>query len=160
MNRILYDNRCECNKISITKEDKPKVKKRRNYNLRYPDLNEDEVRSKVFQIKYQRTLSPAAKLIFNTFQQKYIYYAIDDILYSFQSNPIERDNLLAILYSPILSLQNDFSVNFFDIWIGEVFIDQISKPNKFLKNGKECNSIRIEFLYTTPVPAKKQKSLW
>jgi hypothetical protein len=66
-----------------------------------------------------------AKLILNSFQNKYIYYAIDDILYSLKSNPIERDNLLAILYSPVLSLQNNFSINFFDIWIREFILRNI-----------------------------------
>jgi hypothetical protein len=63
-----------------------------------------------------------AKFILNSFQNKYLYYAIDDILYSLKSNPIERDNLLGILYSPVLSLQNNFSINFFDIWIREIYI--------------------------------------
>jgi hypothetical protein len=93
-----------------------------------------KVNFKNFSNKYEKKLSSIAKLILNSFQNKYIYYAIDDILYSFQSNPIERDNLLAILYSPILSLQNNFSVNFFDIWIDEIYINEISKVNKFLKN--------------------------
>ena len=74
------------------------------------------------------------KIVLNSFQKKYIYYAIDDILYSFQSNPNERDNLLAILYSPVLSLQNNFSINFFDIWIDEIYINEVSKVNKFLNN--------------------------
>jgi hypothetical protein len=77
------------------------------------------------------------KFILNSFQNKYIYYAIDDILYLLKSNPIERDNLLAILYSPVLSLQNNFSINFFDIWIREVYIDEISKVNKFLTNDSQ-----------------------
>jgi hypothetical protein len=81
----------------------------------------------------KKKLSSIAKFILNSFQNKYIYYAIDDILYLLKSNPIERDNLLAILYSPVLSLQNNFSVNFFDIWIREIYINEISKVNKFLK---------------------------
>jgi hypothetical protein len=58
-----------------------------------------------------KELSSTAKFILNSFQNKYIYYN-DDILYLLKSDPIERDSLLAILYSPILSLQNNFSVNF------------------------------------------------
>ena len=52
---------------------------------------------KPFKSRYEKKLSSVAKLILNSFHKKYIYYAIDDILYSFQSNPSERDNLLAIL---------------------------------------------------------------
>ena len=89
---------------------------------------------KLFQIKYEKKLSSTAKAILNSFQNKYIYYAIDDILYLLKTNTIERNNLLALLYSPILSLQNNFSINFFDIWIREVYIEEPIKPNKFLTN--------------------------
>ena len=162
MNRILYNNRCKCNeKISIKK--KRKIKKRSEGKpLQYPKSN--EILSKVFHITYKKNLSPIAKVILNNFQNKYIYYAIDDILYTLRYNPNERDNLLAILYSPILSLQNNFSVNFFDIWIREVYIDEISKTNKFFqhesKTFKQSNLITIKFLYKIRVPVKKQKSLW
>ena len=162
MNRILYENRCKCNEeFSITKKRKLKTRSE-GKPLQYPKSS--EITSKTFQMKYQKNLSLTAKFILNNFQNKYIYYAIDDILYSLKSNPIERDNLLTVLYSPILSLQNNFSVNFFDIWIREVYIDEISKPNKFLKNDsetlKQFNYITIKFFYKTRVPVKKQESLW
>ena len=162
MNRILYDNRCKCNeKISIKK--KQTLKKRSEGKpLQYPKSN--EILSKVFHISYKKNLSPTAKIILNSFQNKYIYYAIDDILYTFRYNPSERDSLLAILYSPILSLQNNFSINFFDIWIREVYIDEISKTNKFFnhesKTFKQSNLITIQFLYKISIPVKKQESLW
>jgi len=162
MNRILYENRCKCNEeFSITKKRKLKTRSE-GKPLQYPKSS--EIISKTFQMKYQKNLSLTAKFLLNNFQNKYIYYAIDDILYSLKSNPIERDNLLAVLYSSILSLQNNFSVNFFDIWIREVYIDEISKPNKFLKNDsetlKQFNYITIKFFYKTRVPVKKQESLW
>ena len=85
-------------------------------------------------------------------------------MYSFQSNPNERDNLLAILYSPVLSLQNNFSIDFFDIWIDEIYIQEISKINKFLKinssNFQQYNYITIKFLYKTPKLPKKPDVLW
>ena len=162
MNRIFYKNRCKCNEeILITKKRKLKTRSEGKL-LQYPKSN--EISSKTFQIKYYYNLSLSAKLILNHFQNKYIYYAIDDILYAFKSNPIERENLLSILYSPILLLQNNFSVNFFDIWIREVSINEISKSNKFLKNNpkslKNLNYITIKFFYRTQIPVKKQKSLW
>ena len=162
MNRILYDNRCRCNEeISITK--KKKVATRREGKpLQYP--KSDEIASKTFQIKYQNKLSVTSKLILNSFQNKYIYYAIDDILYTLKGSPFERDNLLAVLYSPILSLQNNFSVNFFDIWIRQVYIEEVSNPNKFLKGNFETSNqitnITIQFFYKTRIPVKKQESLW
>jgi len=117
-----------------------------------------------FQIRYDKKLSTVAKLVLNSFQKKYIYYAIDDILYSLKSNPSERDNLLAILYSPVLSLQNNFSINFFDIWIHEISINEVSKINKFLKNDssnfEQRSYITIKLSYKTPLPLKKPDSLW
>jgi hypothetical protein len=162
MNLILYEKRCKCN------EEFPVTKKRKKKNstegkpLQFP--RSSEITSKTFQMKYQKPLSLTEKSILNNFQNKYIYYAIDDILYSLKAKPVERDNLLAVLYSPILSLQNNFSVNFFDIWIREVYINEVTKKNKFLDNNfdtlKEFNSITISFFYKTKMPGKKQKSLW
>lgn len=162
MNRILYGNRCRCNEeISVTK--KRKVANRSEGKpLQYPKSN--EITSKTFQIQYQNKLSLTSKLILNSFQNKYIYYAIDDIIYTLKCSPFERDNLLSVLYSPILSLQNNFSVNFFDIWIRQVYIEEVSKPNKFLKDNFETSdqitNITIQFFYKTRIPVKKQESLW
>jgi len=162
MNRILYENRCKCN------EEFSRVKKRKSTTksegkpLQYPKPN--EIISKTFQIKYDKKLSTTSKFILNSFQNKYIYYAIDDILYLFELNKTERNNLLAILYSPVLSLQNNFFVNFFDIWIREIYIDEVSKVNKFLNQDSQTSEqfsyIIIKFFYKTRVPVKKQESLW
>ena len=162
MNRILYENRCRCNEeFSITKPRKSNSRSE-GKPLQYPKAN--EVISKTFQIKYQKNLSSTAKVILNSFRNKYIYYAIDDILYGLKSTPTERDNLLAVLYSPILSLQNNFSVNFFDIWIREVYIDETSKINRFLNNelqpSESFSFITIKLFYKTRIPVKKQESLW
>ena len=158
-----YQQRCRCKENKFSRIEKRK-KRSQGKPLEYPNPSEIEITSKTFQIKYQKNLSPIAKCILNSFQKKYIYYAIDDILDLLKFQPIERDNLLAVLYSPILSLQNNFSINFFDIWIDEVYIDKISKKNKFLKNDsttfKQFNYITIKFFYTTGVPAKKPETIW
>mgnify|MGYP003445187969 FL=1 len=162
MNRILYDNRCKCNEeFSIIKKRKSTTKSE-GKPLQYPKPN--EIISKTFQIKYDKKLSTTSKFILNSFHNKYIYYAIDDILYLFELNKTERNNLLAILYSPVLSLQNNFFVNFFDIWIREIYIDEVSKVNKFLNQDSQTSEqftyIIIKFFYKTRVPVKKQESLW
>lgn len=162
MNKILYENRCKCNEeFSITKKRKPTTRSE-GKSLQYPKYS--EITSKTFQIEYPEHLSLNAKFILNSFRNKYIYYAIDDILYSLRSNSSERDNLLSVLYSPILSLQNDFLVNFFDIWIRDISITEMSKPNKFLRqeseNLRKANLITIKLFYKTKVPIKKQESLW
>jgi len=162
MNRILSENRCRCNEeFSITKKRKSTTRSE-GKPLQYP--KNTEITSQTFQIKYDKKLSSIAKTILNSFQNKYLYYAIDDILYLLKRNPIERENILAILYSSVLSLQNNFSVNFFDIWIREIYIEEISKVNKFLTKDSQpltqSSYITIKFFYKTRVPIKKQESLW
>jgi hypothetical protein len=169
MNRILYEKRCRCKEeVSITNEDVSSTKLRKSVKRSeakpYPQPESTQIKSKTFYIKYHDKLSFTGKSILNTFQNKYIYYAIDDILYTFKASPIERDHLLALLYSPILSLQNNLSINFFDIWIRQVYIEEISKTNKFLTTDSQALAdftyITIEFFYKTPVPLKKKESLW
>lgn len=164
MNQIHYQNRCRCNEeFSIAKKRKS-VTRSEGKPIQYPDTKSDEILSKTFQIKYEKKLSLIAKLVLNSFQNKYIYYAIDDILYLFELNQTERENLLAILYSPILSLQNNYSVNFFDIWVKEIYIDEVLKVNKFLstdsQTSKQFSYITIKLVYKTRVPLKKQEPLW
>ena len=162
MKQILYENRCRCNEeFSIIKKYKSNARSE-GKALPYPKPN--EIISKTFQIKYEKKLSSTAKAILNSFQNKYIYYAIDDILYLLKANPIERNNLLALLYSSIISFQNNLSINFFDIWIREVYIEEIPKMNKFLtrdfKTSEPFSYITLKFFYKTRVPVKKQESLW
>jgi hypothetical protein len=162
MNRVLYENRCKCHEeVSVTKKRKTSNRSEGKPFL-YP--NQNEITSKTFQIKYEKNLSSIAKLLLNSFQNKYLYYAIDDLLYLLKSNPMERDNLLAILYSPVLSLQNNLSINFFDIWIHEIYINEVKKVNKFLVNNSETTEavsyITIKLLYRTKIPVKKRESLW
>jgi len=162
MNQVLYENRCKCHEeVSITKKRKSSNRSEGKPFL-YP--NQNEITSKTFQIKYEKNLSSIAKLLLNNFQNKYLYYVIDDILDLLKSNPIERDNLLTILYSPVLSLQNNLSINFFDIWIHEIYVNEVKKVNKFLANNyqntESVNYITIKLLYRTKIPVKKQESLW
>lgn len=162
MSQILFENRCRCNEeISVIRKRKP-TSRSEGKPLQYPKST--EIKCKTFQIKYDGKLSLIAKLILNSFQNKYIYYAIDDILYQFGLDSNEYEKLLAILYSPIISLQNNYSVNFFDIWVNEIYIEENSKPNKFLNNKSQALSqftyITVKFFYKTKVPTKKQESLW
>ena len=163
----LYRQRCRCKEqISITKKKKRSATSRSEGKpLQYLEPNEiNEIQSTTFQIKYETKLSPIAKLVLNSFHKKYIYYAIDDILYSFPANREERDNLLAILYSPVLSLQNNCSINFFDIWIEEIYINEVTKENKFLHHDsfkfEPFSSITMKLFYKIGVPIQKPDPLW
>jgi hypothetical protein len=162
MNRILYESRCRCKEeFSITKKRKSNTRSE-GKPLQYPNFN--EITSKTFQLKHHKKLSLTAKFILNSFEKKYIYYAIDDLLYALKSNRLEREALLAILYTPIISLQNKFSTNFFDIWIDDIYIHQVSKANKFLTNQslhfEPFSYITIKFRYKMIPLVLKQESLW
>lgn len=160
MTHRFYNKRCKCNEnvkrnLNNRSEGKP---------LEYPDPT--EMKFEIFQIKYEKKLSSLAKFILNTFQNKYLYYAIDDILYLLKTDSIERNNLLTILYSPVISIQNNRSVHFFDIWIDQIDINEVSKVNKFLTKDVDnfeqfkFNYITIKLLYKTRTPPKKPETLW
>lgn len=162
MNRILYENRCRCNENTLITKKRKSPTRNEGKPLQYPKTN--EIISKTFKIRCPIQLSLTSKLVLNSFQNKYIYYAIDDILYMLKFAPFEQERLLAILYSPVLSLQNTFSVNFFDIWIRQIYIEEISESNKFFedesKTSNQSTIITIQLFYKTKIPLKKQESLW
>ena len=164
MNQILYEWRCKCKETFLVTKNSEKKKRRVEKVYRYPSPDLDEVFSKTFLIQYKKNLSFNAKCILNSFQNKYIYYAIDDILCLSNFSLEEKDYLLEVLYSPILSLHNNFSINFFDIWINEIYIDEVSKSNRFLKSPNEVlnqnSSITLKLFYKLPIPVKKRATIW
>lgn len=159
---IFSEFRCKCKeRISITKKRKLSTRSEGRRFL-YPKSN--ELKMKTFQIKYNKQFSSKAKCIISSFQNKYLYHAIEDILDLLKSTPIERDNLLAIIYSPIISLQNNFCIDFFDIWIYQISINQISKKNRFLAKKHQMldsfSYITITFFYSIKQPSQKREPLW
>lgn len=147
---------CKCHEIPIVKKTESIHEGR---IIQYPTSNEGFF--KTFKIKYEKKLSPIAKILLNNFTNKYLYYAIDDILYLSKLNSIEKDNLLSILYSPVISLQNDFSVNFFDIWINQIYITESSIENKFLTSKLYKNTyIVVKLWYKVKTPINLKNSLW
>lgn len=163
MNKIQYTRRCKCKekKKDKTLGIKKKLGTKRKL-ISYPEPY--EIESKTFRIQYHQNLSLKAKSVLNSFNKKYLYHAIDDVLEVFRSNSTEKKKLLTILYSPVLSLQNNFSIDFFDIWIKEIYINEIPKSNKFLKPEnpmiKKFNYITIKFFYKVSLPIQKKLPLW
>lgn len=161
---------CDCKEKLLEKRKKQSNRTgiSRGRPLSYPsiiDKNKSISKfSKTFQIKYEGRLSKIERGLLNSFQNKYIYYAIDDILYLLNSKSKEQERLLLFLYTIMLSLHNNFSVNFFNIWVDTVFINEISNNNKFLvnnyKNSKKYTCITMKVYYTIKPPAKKAQPLW
>ena len=117
-------------------------------------------RIKTFNVKSEKTLSPLAKLILQSVQFKHFYYVRDDISYLLKSNPIERDFLLQALYSTVISLQNNLSINFFDMWVYEIYINKVSTHNKFMndksQNLEQGEYITIKLAYGSSVSQEKK----
>jgi len=136
----------------------------KNYRLIEKPLSRQFL--KTFQLNYKLPLPKTSRDILNSFSNKYIYYAIDDILYLLDSNPIERDNLLNILYSCMVSLHNEFSISFFDIWIDSIYFNDICETNRFLKsqivkNNQTSNLIiSVKLHYFKRIPIKKPEPIW
>ena len=114
---------------------------------------------KTFNVKSEKKLSPLAKLILQNVQFKHFYYVRDDISYLLRSNPSERDFLLQALYSIVISLQNNLSINFFDMWIYEIYINKVSTHNKFMSRKSENiepgEYITIKLAYGSSVSQEK-----
>ena len=117
---------------------KQNVKEKRNMARLELTLNFPKTfHIKTFNVKSEKKLSPLTKLILQSVQFKHFYYVRDDISYLLKSNPIERDFLLQALYSIVISLQNNLSINFFDMWIYEIYISKVSTHNKFMSQKSE-----------------------
>ena len=130
------------------------------YNKENCFKGENFVESKTFHIEYKKKLSPVTRLILTSFRKKAVYYAIDDVLYLLKDNPTERDNLLEILHSLMIAVQNNQEFDFFNMWIWEIYINEPLKFNKFLnqksKNLNQLNYITIIFRSSIFFPKKTE----
>ena len=111
---------------------------------------------KTFNVKCEGTLSPLTRLILQSVQFKHLFYVRDDISYLLKSNPIERDFLLQALYSSVICLQNNLSIDFFDMWVYEIYINKVSNNNKFISQKskilKPDEYITIKLAYGSNIP--------
>lgn len=155
----LSQNKCFCKK-------RPNFKRRirsisRIKPIPYPiDLNFNgwdisqlplPVKHKKFYFTYKNPLSLNTKILLKNFSYKYIYYVIDDILYL--TNQEEQQILLQVIFSIMLLLHNNNCVNFFDIWIGSVIVNE-----KLLKN--KSTLITFHVMYRKRFPVKKPDPIW
>jgi len=125
----------------------PPAKKRVELTLNFPK----KFQIKTFHFKFEKKLSPLTKLILQSAQFKHFYYVRDDIFYLLKSNITERDCILQALYSIVIYLQNNLCIDFFDMWIYEVYINETLTKNKFMRqtsqNLESCEYITIKLAY-------------
>jgi len=119
---------------------------------------------KTFNVKCDKKLSSLAITILQSFKFKLYYYVMDDLLYLLKSNLDERDYLLQILNSSVIFLQNNLYVNFFDIYIYDISINEISKFNRFVNTQSESfkvsTTITIKLAYQVKPVTKKLETTW
>jgi hypothetical protein len=129
-----------------------------------PKINDTKFNIKTFNIKYEKKLSPLAKTIIQSLKFKLYYYVVEDLLYLLKSNQKEANQLLQILHSTVIYLQNNLYVNFFDIYVYEVSISEKSNSNKFVKNSTDyfesLNYLTIKLAYQVKPISKKLESIW
>lgn len=115
---------------------------------------------KTFNVKSEKKLSSLAKLILQNVQFKHFYYVRDDISYLLKSNPSERDFLLQALYSIVISLQNNLSISYFDMWIYEIYVNKVLTHNKFMsqksQNLEPTEYITIKLAYGNSIFQEKK----
>lgn len=133
---------------------------RKELGLAFPET----VKVKTLHIKYKDRLSPLAKLILKSFRSKYFYYVVEDILYLLKSNTKERDSLLQMLHSIVIYLQNNLCVNFFDIWVYEIYINEVSQYNNLVNRDfrslEPLEYITIKLAYQVKPPTEKVEIPW
>jgi|TARA_B110000238_G_C16117231_1_gene435447 hypothetical protein len=129
-----------------------------------PKIVDPNFNIKTFNVKCDSELSSLAKVVLKSFKFKLYYYIVDDLLYLLKSNPKERDYLLQILHSSVIFLQNNLYVNFFDIYIYDISINEVSNFNRFVNEQSESfkvsNTITIKLAYQVKPVTKKLETTW
>ena len=119
---------------------------------------------KTFTIKCNRKISKRAKILLQNIKLKVYYYVIDDILYFLKSDRDESEYLVQVLNSTAIFLQNNFCVNFFDIYIYDIKVNDISKFNRFTnkpnESFKSSNNIIIKLAYQVKPIEKMLDTTW
>ena len=129
-----------------------------------PKLNDTKFNIKTFNIKYEKKLSPLAKTIIQSLKFKLYYYVVEDLLYLLKTNQTEANQLLQILHSTVIYLQNNLHVNFFDIYVYEISITEKQNMNKFIQNSSDyfesLNYLTIKLAYQVKPISKKLELVW
>ena len=73
-------------------------------------------------------------------RNKYIYYAIEDINFNLSFNLFEKNDLLSSLYSAMMWLHNNQCTNLFDIWVGNIYIQEEKNTNRLIESKKTLST--------------------
>ena len=125
------------------------------------NIEKSNFQIQTFTINCNRKISIYGKKILQSLKFKPYYYVVDDILYLLKFEPNECDYFLQILNSSVIALQNNFSINFFDIYVYEIQIeDKIKNNNIQNKSFKNVNRIIIRLAYQFKPIEKTIETIW
>ena len=83
--------------------------------------------------RYDYKITQILKKVLQTLRKRSFFIAID--ILADLSNTIERNIILQILYSSVTYVENNHYANLVKIWIDDIYIKNISKPNYFLNKN-------------------------
>ena len=112
--------------------------------------------------KYNYKVTQNLKKVLQILRKHSFFIALD--ILSDVSNRIEKNIILQILYSTVTYAENNHYANLIKIWIDDMYIKNISKPNYFInKNSQKLEDnyfiiIHLGFEYKA-FPVKKE-SIW
>ena len=125
---------------------------------------DENFKIKTFSVECDQQFSAFIELILKSFRFKLYYYVVDDLLYFSKSNPNEFKYILQILNSTVIFLQNNLYVNYFDIYVYDIKINQALIINRFIdestKQSKGSNYIVIKLAYKVRPFRKKLEINW
>lgn len=119
---------------------------------------------KTFTVKYDNKISIPAITVLQSFKFKLYHYVIDDLLYLLKFNIQERDYFLQIFHSSAIFLHNNLYVNFFDMYIYEIGINEVKNLNRFVDPQSDkyhiSTYLTIKFAYQVKPITKKFETVW
>lgn len=118
-----------------------------------------------FRLQLSSPLSPTLKPLLASWKDKYLWYALDDLLDVFRTQPTEQQRMLGLLAGPVIRLQNRDSIDFFKIWIQQVWMEETPvSPNRFLAADRRPSDsttlITLELCYQESRITPKPTPLW
>ena len=115
-----------------------------------------------FSVNYNKKISIYGKKILQSFRLKPYYYVVDDILYLLKFEPDECEYVLQILNSTVIYLQNNFNINFFDIYVYEIQIEETINNNNNNQNNsfRNLNKIIIRLAYQFKPIEETIETIW
>ena len=112
--------------------------------------------------KYNYKITQNLKKVLKNLRKCSFYKSVE--ILSNLSNNIERTFILQIIYSAVTYAENNHYANLLKVWIDNIYIKKVVKPNKFLKRKSENLTdnyyIVLNFGFEYKAFPVKKESIW